>query len=81
MVSQKAIPIAYDDVRLESGYRVDLVVNNKVIIEIKAVEKITEIHLAQLLTYLKLSNCKLGFLINFNNIFIKDGIKRVVNKL
>ena len=78
---QKAIPLVYDNLRLEIGYRVDLLINNNVIIEIKAVEKITDIHLAQLLTYLKLSKCKLGFLINFNDIFIKNGIKRVVNNL
>jgi len=78
---QKAIPLLYDNLRLDVGYRVDLLINSKVIVEIKAVEKITDIHLAQLLTYLKLSKCKLGFLINFNTFFIKNGIKRVVNNL
>jgi GxxExxY protein len=78
---QKALPLDYDNLRLDLGYRVDILINNKVIIEIKAVKKITDIHLAQLLTYLKLSKCKLGFIINFNNIFIKNGIKRVVNNL
>jgi len=78
---QKAIPIVYDNLTLKIGYRVDLFVDNKVIIEIKVVEKITEIHLAQILTYLKLSRCKLGLLINFNTTFMKNGIKRVVNNL
>lgn len=71
----------YEEVKLECGYRVDLFVEGKLIIEIKAVEGITEIHLAQLLTYLKLSGCKLGLLINFNVLKLKDGIRRVVNNL
>ena len=67
--------------KLECGYRVDLLVEGKLIIEIKAVEGLTDIHLAQVLTYLKLSNCKLGLLINFNVVLLKQGIKRVVNNL
>jgi GxxExxY protein len=66
---------------LNIGYRVDLFVDKKVIIEIKAAEKIMDIHLAQILTHLKLSKCKLGLLINFNTIFMKNGLKRVVNNL
>jgi len=68
-------------VKLECGYRVDLLVEGKLIIEIKSVEAITDIHLAQVLTYLKLSHCKLGLLINFNVLQLKQGIKRVVNHL
>lgn len=71
----------YEEVKLEIRYRVDLLVNKKVIIEIKSVEALTDVHLAQVLTYLKLSGCKLGLLINFNVGLIKNGIKRVVNKL
>lgn len=63
---QKPMPLIYEEVKLEAGYRVDLIVENKVIIEIKAVEALNDVHLAQILTYLKLSDCKLGLLINFN---------------
>jgi len=70
-----------EEVRLDCGYRSDLLVENKVIIEIKSVEALTPVHLAQTLTYLKLSKCKLGLLINFNVLKVKDGIKRVVNNL
>jgi len=78
---QKALPLIYEEIKLEIGYRIDIIVENKVIIELKAVEKLNDIHLAQTLTYLKLSNCKLGMLINFNVTLIKNGIKRVVNNL
>ena len=71
----------YEEVKFEIGYRLDLLVENKVIIEVKAVEALNDVHLAQILTYLKLSNCKLGLLINFNVALIKNGIKRVVNNL
>ena len=77
---QKPIPIMYRDVKLECGYRLDLVIEKSVIVELKAVEKIMPIHKAQLLSYLKLSGCKIGLLINFNTEILKDGIKRVVNK-
>jgi GxxExxY protein len=63
---QKALPLVYEEVRLECGYRVDLLVEEKVIIEVKSVEAINDVHLAQVLTYLRLSGCKLGLLINFN---------------
>ncbi len=76
---QKPIPIIYEEVKLECGYRLDLLVEDRVIIEIKAVESFHPIHLAQLLTYLKLSNHKLGLLINFNVPHLRDGIKRVAN--
>ncbi len=78
---QKSIPLVYESIKLECGYRADIVVESKVIIEIKAIEAINEIHLAQVLTYLKLTDCKLGLLINFNVLKLKDGIKRIVNNL
>jgi GxxExxY protein len=78
---QKALPLIYEEVKLEIGYRIDLFVEGKVIIEIKAVEALNDVHLAQILTYLKLSNCKLGMLINFNVSLIKNGIRRVANNL
>jgi GxxExxY protein len=78
---QKEMPLVYDRIKLDIGYRVDMILNKKVIIEIKAVEKLTNVHIAQLLTYLKLSGCKLGILINFNSDLIKKGIKRIVNNL
>ena len=81
VVKQKPLPLIYNEVKLEIGYRVDLFIENKVVVEVKSVEALGDIHLAQILTYLKLSGCKLGMLINFNVPLIKNGIKRVVNKL
>ena len=78
---QKALPLVYEEVKLDTGYRIDLMVENKLIIEIKAVEALNDLHLAQILTYLRLSNCKLGMLINFNSVYFKDGVRRVVNGL
>ena len=78
---QKAIPVIWDNILMELGFRADLIVENKVIIEIKSVETIAPVHFKQLLTYLKLTNLKLGLLINFNVPLIKDGIQRIVNKL
>ncbi len=78
---QKGLPLVYENVKLDIGYRLDLIVEDKVIIELKAVEMLNDVHLTQLLTYIKLSNCKLGMLINFNVTLIKNGIKRVVNNL
>ena len=78
---QKALPLIYEEVKLNIGYRIDILVEEKVIIEIKSVESLNDIHLAQVLTYLKLSNCKLGMLINFNVTLIKNGIRRVANNL
>ena len=78
---QKALPLVYHDVKLESGYRIDFLVEGKVIIEIKAVDCFNEVHIAQVITYLKLSQCKLGLLINFNVRDLKDGIKRMANGL
>ena len=76
---EKPMPLVFDEVRLECGYRIDLVTENKLVIEIKSIEALNDIHLAQTLTYLKLGNYKLGLLINFNVIKLKDGIKRVIN--
>lgn len=75
---QKPMPLIYEEVKLECGYRIDLMVENKLVIEIKSVESLNDVHLAQVLTYLKLSGCKLGLLINFNVKYLKDGIKRVI---
>jgi len=78
---QKPIPLVFEEIRLECGFRCDILVEGKVIIEVKAVEVLNDIHLAQVLTYLKLTNTKLGILMNFNVLKLKDGIKRVVNNL
>jgi GxxExxY protein len=78
---QKSIPIIYEEVKLDCGYRIDLLVEEKVLIELKSVSELNELHMAQILTYLKLSDCRLGLLINFNVTLIKNGIKRVVNNL
>ncbi len=78
---EKAMPLIYEEVNLDCGYRIDLLVENKVVIELKSVSELTDIHLAQILTYLKLGNFKLGLLMNFNEYRLKSGIKRVVNKL
>lgn len=75
---QVGFPIQYDDLKIESGLRLDILVDKLVIVEIKAVEKLAPVHQGQLLTYLKLTNKKLGLLINFNIPLIKDGIKRMV---
>ena len=75
---QKPMPLIYQEVKLEIGYRLDIIVEGKVIIEIKSVDAYNEVHFAQILTYLKLSGCKLGLLVNFNVRHLKDGIKRVI---
>lgn len=76
---QKGLPLIYEEIKLDIGYRTDLIIESKLIVEVKAVEALHDIHLAQVLTYLKLSGCKLGLLINFNSVLFKDGIKRVIN--
>ncbi|WP_326981291.1 GxxExxY protein [Chryseobacterium sp. MYb264] len=76
---QKAMPLIYEEIKLDVGYRLDLFIENKFVLEIKAVEVLSDIHLAQILTYLRLSNSKLGMLINFNTHQFKDGVKRVIN--
>lgn len=75
---QKPMPLIYNEIKLDVGYRVDLIVEDKVIVEIKSVEALCDVHLAQILTYLKLSGCKLGLLVNFNVYHLKQGIKRVI---
>lgn len=76
---QKALPLVYEEVKLDVGYKIDIIVEDKFIVEIKSVEALNDIHLAQLLTYLRLSDCKLGLLINFNVKLLKEGVRRVVN--
>jgi GxxExxY protein len=78
---QKPLPVYWEEIVLEVGFRVDLIVEDKVILEIKSVAEIANVHPKQVLTYLKITNMKLGLLINFNESYIKDGIKRVVNNL
>ena len=75
---QIPLPLIYKEVKLDAGYRIDLLVENKVIVELKSIESLADIHMAQILTYLKLSGCKLGLLVNFNVKHLKDGIKRVI---
>ncbi len=79
--SQVPIPVIYKEIKLETAYRLDIIVENNVIIEVKSVDELAPIHLAQMLTHLKLSNRKLGLLINFNVAKLVDGLKRVVNGL
>ena len=77
---QKPLPLIYKEVRLDAGYRLDLIVESKVIIEVKSIEVLNDIHTAQVLTFLKVSGCKVGLLINFNVLRLVDGSKRLVNK-
>ena len=76
---EKPMPIIFEEVKLEYGYRIDLLIERKLVIEIKSVDALNDIHLAQTLTYMKLGDYKLGLLINFNVVFLKDGIRRVIN--
>ncbi len=75
---EKAFPVIYEEIKMDCGYRVDIIVNNKVIIELKVVEEFTIEHTAQCLTYMRLSDCKLGLLLNFYKKSLKDGIKRLI---
>ena len=79
--TQKPIPVRYDDVQLDLGFRLDLLVENKVVIELKSVDALAPVHHKQLLTYLKLANYKLGLLLNFNTVLLRDQISRLVNNL
>lgn len=81
VAQQVGLPVHYEGVRLELGFRVDLIVDNKLIVEIKSVGMLAPVHTKQLLTYLRLTDLRLGLLINFNVALIKDGIQRVVNRL
>jgi GxxExxY protein len=76
---EKVLPLVYEEVQLDCGYRIDLLVEEKVVVESKAVETFNNVHMAQILTYLKLNDCTVGLLINFNVLQLKKGIKRVVN--
>jgi GxxExxY protein len=78
---EKKMPLVFEDVRLECGYRIDILVENKLVLELKSVEMLNDVHLAQTLTYMKLGNYKLGLLMNFNVSRLKDGLKRIVNGL
>ncbi|MFG4002849.1 GxxExxY protein [Flavobacterium aquidurense] len=78
---QKSLPVMWDGIKLDIGFRTDLIVGNKVLLEIKSIEQITDVHAKQLLTYLKITKMKLGLLINFNVPLIKFGITRIVNNL
>ena len=78
---QQGIPLVHEEIKLEAGFRADFIIDNKVIIELKSIEALAPVHYKQVLTYLKLSNLKLGLLVNFNVDLIKDGIHRVVNNL
>ena len=73
------MPLIFEDVKLDCGYRIDLLVENKLVLELKSVKVLHEVHMAQMLTYLKLGNFKLGLLINFNVAHLRDGIKRIIN--
>jgi GxxExxY protein len=79
--TQKKLPLVYESVKLECGYRIDLWVERRLIVDVKSVEAIHPVHVAQVLTYLRLTDCKLGLLINFKVMHLRDGIRRVVNNL
>lgn len=76
---QKPMPLFYEEVKLDIGYRIDILVERKVVVEVKSVESFNDIHIAQVLTYLKLRDCKLGLLMNFNTVLFKNGVKRLIN--
>ena len=80
-IRQASIPVIYEEVQLKIGFRADIIIENKVIIELKSVDRILPVHKKQLLTYLKITNIKLGLLINFNENLLKDGITRIANNL
>jgi len=75
---EKGLPLLFEEVKLEIGYRIDLLIESKVVVEVKAVEAFTDVHMAQVLTYLKLSGCTIGLLLNFNVADMKKGIKRII---
>lgn len=76
---EKAMPLVFEEVKLDAGYRIDILVENKLVVETKSVEALNDVHLAQVLTYLRLGHFKLGLLINFNVPLLKTGIRRVIN--
>jgi GxxExxY protein len=78
---QHPIPLIHEEIKMEAGFRADVIIENKVVVELKSIEALAPVHYKQVQTYLKLTNCKLGILVNFNVNLIKDGIHRIVNKL
>jgi GxxExxY protein len=78
---QLSLPVVYDGVQIDAAYRIDLLVSRKVVVEVKAVEKVADVHRAQVLSYLKLGDFRLGYLLNFNSALMKSGIVRIVNRL
>lgn len=76
---QKALPVVYKDIKLDQGYRIDLLVNNMVIVELKAVDALTDVHKAQVRSYLRFSGCQVGLLLNFNVMLLKQGLHRIIN--
>ncbi len=78
---QQGITLIHEEIKMDIGFRADIILDDKVILEFKSVEALVDLHFKQILTYLKLTNLKLGLLINFNVVFLKDGIKRIANKL
>ena len=81
VIREQPVPVIFEEVRMDCGYRADLIVEGKLLIEAKSIEAISEVHKSITLTYLKFSKCKLGLLMNFNVVLLKDGIKRIVNGL
>lgn len=79
VIKEKPLPLVFEEVKLDCSYRIDLVVMNKLVVEIKCIDKLADIHTSQTLTYLKLGEYKLGLLINFNELLLKNGIKRIIN--
>jgi len=78
---QQGVPLIHEDIRMEIGFRADVILGDKVILEIKSIEALADIHFKQVLTYLKLTNLKLGLIVNFNVVLLKDGIKRIANNV
>ena len=78
---QQSIPLIHENIKLECGFRADVIIGEKVILELKSIDALADIHYKQVLAYLKLTNLKLGLLINFNVVYLKDGIHRIANKL
>jgi len=81
VIKEQPIPVVFEEVRMECGYRADLIVENKLIVEAKSIDAVADIHIARTLTYLKFANCKLGLVINFNVTVLKNGIRRVAYNL
>ena len=79
VVIEKPLPLVYEEVKLDVGYRIDMLVGGKLIVEVKATEALNKVYMKQLLTYLRLSNLRLGLLINFNEVLLKEGVKRIIN--